>query len=393
MSRLGYWLPRLFVVFLLLLGGWGTAVAKAQAFTSTANPTYGQEVAFQLTGQVSAEVEQVKLFINYAGSATPLSVEVQRFAQDEAGQLVADYDLNPALAELPPFAKVQFWWELKTADAETILVPEETFTYRDDRFEWRTLSEGDVTVYWTGNDAELGQLAWEIVVDSRQTLDNILPPTAVSPLEVYVYPATSDLRAGLRLAGHDWHDGHTDPDLGVLLVTAVNRLTAAADLRQSIPHELTHLRLYQLAPTAALPTWYTEGIALLAEENGGGGDDLLETAVADDAALPLLALCTNFPEEAPESDLALAQSVSLLRYIQAQFGDQALRQLGTAYLSGGGCGAGLTQTMELSLAELNADWLRVQAPQPAWLVFLNQNGLWLLLLLGSFSLLLLLIRK
>ena len=393
MSRLVYWPSGLFIVFLLLLGGWGTAVAQAQSFTSTANPTYGQEVAFQLTGQVPADIEQVELFINYAGSATPLSVDVQRFAQDEAGQLVADYDLNPTLAELPPFAEVQFWWELKTADAETILVPEETFTYRDDRFEWRTLSEGDVTIYWTGNDAELGELAWEIVVDSRQTLDNILPPTAVSPLEVYIYPATSDLRAGLRLAGRDWHEGHTDPDLGVLLVTAVNRLTAAADLRQSIPHELTHLRLHQLAPTATLPIWYGEGIALLAEEDGGGGEDLLQTAVADDTALPLLVLCTNFPEEAPESDLALVQSVSLLRYIQSQFGDQALRQLGTAYLSGAGCEVGLTQTMELSLAELNADWLRALAPQPAWLVFLNQNGLWLLLLLGSFGLLLLLIRK
>jgi hypothetical protein len=175
------------------------------------------------------------------------------------------------------------------------------------------------------------------------------------------------------------------------LVTAVNLLTAEADLNRSIPHELAHLRLHQLAPTIHLPRWYEEGLALIVEENNGEREELVETAVAGDSTLTLLTLCTNFPKEAPE--LALAQSVSLLRYIQAQFGDQALRQLGTVYLSGAGCEAGLSQTLDLSLAELNADWLAVQAPQPAWLTFLSQNVVWLLLLLASFGFLALLLRR
>jgi hypothetical protein len=91
--------------------------------------------------------------------------------------------------------------------------------------------------------------------------------------------------------------------------------------------------------------------------------------------------------------LALAQSRSLLRYIQAQHGDQALRQLGSVYLSGAGCEVGLNQTLDLSLADLNADWLAAQAPQPAWLTFLGQNGIWLLLLLASFSFLGILLRR
>ena len=392
MMRWVRWLTGIFLATFLLLGGWGTAVAQSQPLTSSADPIYGQKVTFRLTGQVTTEIEEIELFVNLAQFATPLSVAVH-FVQDDEGQLVAGYDLDPTLAELPPFAEVRFWWELATAESEIIRVPEETFAYRDDRFEWRELSQEDVTIYWTGNDAELGQLAWEIVVDSRQTLDRLLPPTAVSPLNLYIYPATADLRAGLRLAGRDWQDGHTDPDLGVLLVTAVNSLTAAADLRQSIPHELTHLRLHQLAPSVTLPVWYEEGLALLAEENGVVANDLLETAVANDTTLLLLTLCTNFPEESPESDLAVGQSISLLRYIQAQFGNQALRQLGAVYLSGTDCDAGLTRTLDTSLAELNTDWLRAQAPQPAWLTFLSQNGLWLLLILGSFGLLALQMKR
>ncbi len=390
MNRFLHWLPGL-VVTVLLLGFGKTAVAQTDSLHSSAEVAYGQKITFRLTGQIAAEIEQVELFLNTARAVTPLSVTT-RYTQENT-QLVAGYDLDPALVKLQPFAEVTYWWELTTSDGQTIEVPEARFIYEDNRFDWRVLSNEDIVVHWTGNDNALGQLAWDITADSRQTLDQILPPTAVSPLNLYIYPSTADLRTGLRLAGRDWQDEHTDPDLGVLLVTAVNLLTAEADLSQSIPHELTHLRLYQLAPTVQLPHWYEEGLALFLEGNNSEREELVETAVANDTTLTLLALCTNFPEEAPVSELALAQSVSLLGTIQAQFGDQALRQLGTAYLSGAGCEAGLSQTLDLSLAELNADWLAAQAPQPAWLIFLSQNGIWLLLLLASFGFFALLLRR
>jgi hypothetical protein len=380
----------LFAAVLLLSVG-GTAVAQPQTLDSGVEIAYGQKITFRLIGQFADEVEQIELFINTARAATPLSVAV-RFSQDET-QLMAGYDLDPTLAALDPFAEVTYWWELTTTDGEIFSVPESRFIYEDDRFDWRVLSEEDITVHWTGNDDVLGRLAWEIAVNSRQILDRILPPTAVSPLNLYIYPSTADLRAGLRLAGRDWQDEHTDPTLGVLLVTAVNLLTAEADLSQSIPHEMAHLRLVQSAPAVPLPRWYEEGLALLVEENNGEREELVETAVASDTALTLLTLCTNFPEETPEQELALAQAVSLLGYIQAQFGDQALRQLGAVYLSGADCEAGLSQTLDMSLAELNADWLAAQTPQPAWLTFLSQNSIWVLLLLASFGFLALVLRK
>lgn len=390
MNRFGCLLLGLFAA-VLYLGLGGTAVAQTESLNSRVEVAYGQKATFRLTGQIDAEIEQIELFIHTAHAATPLSVSV-RFTQDPS-QLVAGYDLDPTLANLPPFADVTYWWELVTADGTIFTVPKARFAYADDRFAWRTLSREDIIVHWTGNDDALGRLAWDITAESRQVLDQTLPPTAVSPLNVYIYPSTADLRAGLRLAGRDWQNEHTDPDLGVLLVTAVNLLTAEADLSQSIPHELAHLRLHRLAPTVQLPYWYKEGLALFAEKNNVEGQDLVETAVANDTALTLLTLCTNFPQAEPEKALALAQSRSLLRYIQAQHGDQALRQLGSVYLSGAGCEVGLNQTLDLSLAELNADWLAAQAPQPAWLTFLGQNGIWLLLLLASFGFLAFLLRR
>lgn len=384
------WLSFLFLLACFLLLAGQPALAQS-GFASTAVLAYGQTIAFRLEGEVAGSVEQVVLFLQVVGGERPSSVQVVRVRQT-GRQLVAEVDVDPVEAALPPFADVRFWWELQTAD-QTITVPEASFYYEDNRFAWRELTAGDVTIHWTGNDAALGQAAADIVARSRATLDDILPQTAVSPLNVYIYPATGDLRSGLRLAGRDWQNGHTDPDLGVLLVTAVNPLTAATELSQSIPHELTHLRLHRLAAGGAeLPFWYEEGVALLAE-GSPVGEGVLATAVASDTTLPLLNLCVAFPQEGDEAELALAQSVSLLRTIQAQFGDQALRQLATAYLGGASCEAGLTQTLDMSLTELNVEWLAEVAPQPAWQTFLTQNGLWLLLVLVSFGFMALLLRR
>lgn len=374
-----------------MVSGWGTAAAQTSSFDSSAAVTYGLNVQFFLSGNVASEISQATLFLSSAQFATPLSVDL-RFTQVD-GRLDTSYRLDPSLVNLAPFSEVHYWWELTTAASQTIVVPEKTFIYQDDRFEWRVFSEGDVTVYWTGNEEKFGSLAANITAESRQLLDRILPQTAVSPLNLYIYPDTNVLRAGLRLGGRTWQNGHTDPDLGVLLLTAVNRNTAEADLRRSIPHELAHLRLYQLAPTVQWPIWYEEGIALLAEEDEISGRDLLKAAVSNDTTLPLLALCTAFPATEPDNDLALAESVSLLRYIQAQFGDQALRQLGAVYQSRVGCVEGLEKTLDTSLVELNVDWLHAQQPQPSWLTFLSQNGLWLLLVLGSFGLMALLAKR
>lgn len=392
MKRLFWGLLWLFFLFFLLASGWQTAVAQSEPFTSTAVPTYGQNVAFRLTSSSLTPVERIDLFVQAAGAERPFTIKVVRISQSN-NQLLAEVDVEPARAALPPFAEVRFWWEIQTAVGQTIRVPDQTFTYQDDRFPWRTLVHEDISVFWTGNDAMLGEVALPIVVRSRQLLDNLLPSSIVSPLHVYIYPSTADLRAGLRLGGRDWQEGQTGAELGVLLVTAVNPLTAEADLNQSIPKELANLRLYRQAPDVSLPRWYKLGIGQLAAGESVGLDELVQTAVANDTTLPLLNLCLNYPETEPEASLALGQSVSLLRSIQRQYGDQALRQLGSAYLAGTGCEAGLTQTLGMTLGEINADWLADQEPQPALLAFLGQNSLWLLLLLASFGLFALLLRK
>jgi hypothetical protein len=211
-----------------------------------------------------------------------------------------------------------------------------------------------------------------------------------------MYPTSADLRAALRLTGRDWVGAHADPELGVILVTAVNVRSAATDLGQSLPHEMLHFYLYQNMGENYhnLPTWLNEGLATLAELSPRPTyETVLQTAVADQTTIPFNQLCAGFPSEDEATLRAYAQSVAFVRYIQAQYGNQALRDLIAAYNDGATCQSGVERVLSMSLDELNQAWLHDLQPRPWLAQFWAENSLWFLLLLGGLGITSLLILK
>jgi len=195
------------------------------------------------------------------------------------------------------------------------------------------------------------------------------------------------LRAALRLTGRDWVGAHAHPELGVLLVTAVNSRTAASDLRQSIPHEMVHYNLYQVLGVnyENLPAWFNEGLASLVEPNPNPNYELvLETAVSNQSSIPFSQLCERFPAPEEQAVLAYAQSLSFLEFIQDEYGNSGIQQLIAAYANGGDCDSGVTQALDRSMLDLEQSWLQSQQVRSPMARFFSENGVWLVLLLGSF---------
>jgi hypothetical protein len=244
-------------------------------------------------------------------------------------------------------------------------------------------------IHWTGDDAGLGQLGLDIAIESWPRLTRIVPIADLTNLNIYIYPSSADLRSALRLTGRDWVGAHAHPELGVILVTAVNSRTAAADLRQSIPHELTHYLLYQAAGPnyESIPAWFNEGLATFVEGSSNPSyETILATAVAGQTTIPFSDLCHEFPTFEQRTLLAYAQSASFIRYIQGRFGSQALRDLSAAYADGLSCESGVNHVFGESLADLNQEWLRHEQPRSPFVQFWLNNGFWLLLLTGGFGL-------
>jgi hypothetical protein len=378
-----------FVILLLLLGLVGTAGAQtavSPAFTSEASYTFGQSMTFVLDAAPEtavAEPDSALLFFRSDASANTFTANV---IPDD---LPLTHTVDLTAVRLPPFADVTYWWQVTLADGRQLETPPQTIAYIDDQFAWQTMSEGGITVYWVGDGVTPGRLALDIVAESLPRLRQVLPVPEGVAFDLYLYPTSADLRAALRLTGRDWVGAHAHPELGVLLVTAVNMRTAPTDLRQSIPHEMAHLFLYQATGPNydRLPQWFNEGLATYMEDSPNPAYDLLlREAVDGRTTLPLTELCHAFPGREERALLAYAQSVSVIRYIQARYGNQALRQLVNVFADGADCRTGVERALDLTLDELNRDWLRSLEPRSPLAQFWQDNGLWLLLLLAGFML-------
>ncbi len=389
-------LKRFVVIFLLsllvsfqLLPGYATA--QEPAFTSTAEYEFGQEIRFYLVAEEVTDVTAVTLFLSAPEFPNAMSDSV---TFTEADPLAITHVLDLAQVRLAPFTTVTYWWVLTTSDGGQLAVPEQELPYVDDQFAWQTQRSPIVTVNWTGDDPALGQLAVDIMNESLPAVQEFLPQTETTPMRAYIYPTSADLRAALRLTGRDWVGAHAHPELGVILVTAVNPRTAATDLRQSIPHELVHHLLYQITGTQyeALPHWLGEGLATLAESAPNPAYAVvLETAVANQATIPFNQLCHSFPDSEADALLAYAQSHSLIQFIQANYGNRTLQEMVLAVADGADCDAVVSRTLNQSVDELTQSWLRsMQRHSPFWQFWLD-NGLIFVLLLAGFGMTLLLV--
>jgi hypothetical protein len=358
---------------------------------SQADYDFGQVMRFSLIARGEVDIEGVTLFVRAPELPYTLVAELEF---ERGRQVVVEHHLDLTQVRLPPFAPVTFWWRVTDVAGNTVLIPEQVIEYGDDQFVWQQMAaetaSGPLRVYWTGDEVAIGQVALDVAAEVMPRLAAAIPVAWEEPLRIYVYPSAADLRAALRLTGRDWLGAHAHPELGVILVTASNPRTAVVELRQSIPHELSHLLLYQAtgAGYANVPRWFDEGLATLFETAPNPAFELiLQEAVAAGSTIPFAELCYDFPvnNDANRVTLAYAQSASLVRLIQAEYGNNALNQMVRAFVDGADCQSAVKRVLGMSLTDLNLYWLRSRQLQSPAGEFLRHNALWIALVLAGFA--------
>lgn len=334
---------------------------------------FGQELRFSIDLQNAAKIEKITLSIR-PELASNVYVKNVPFEPGETISVTHSISVNEI--NLKPYSQVNYFWEIQTNEGK-FKIPQESFAYDDDRFEWQRMTQDGITAYWTGAGPFLGQDVLTIVNEALAKLANLLPLEQISPFSIYVYPSSADLRAGLRLADLE-DDSTSHPELGVILVTAVNPQSAVADLSQSVPYELSQLLLYRATANDFnnLPWWITEGLSTIVQtQTNPRYAQLLEEAINSSDTIPVQQLCRKTERVGERALLASAQSNSFVNYVLQRFGEEALRDLVSAYVLGDECETGVSRALGISLLELEEGWLDAQqqpsifSPTP-----LNRSG-------------------
>jgi hypothetical protein len=326
---------------------------------SSVDYEYGSQITFKAEISAPSPATHATLFYRVVGTDETKTIEADLTAGPPQ---IASAEKDLRLTAIPPFSQIAYWWQVDLEDGTSTTTVPTSFDYTDNRFDWQALHGGEVTVHWVTGDTSFGQAVLDIAHGAQGPLERKLLPAGLPALDVYVYPTTEDLQAGLLLGGQSWTGGHAEPSLGVVLVSAAPGSEGILSLERSLPHELTHILLYQRmdGSYANLPSWLNEGLATLAE---GDPDPSYRLALEDASRvgdfIPLVTLCGAFPSTSAAARLAYAESASIVQYLQNVYGVGAINALLDAYQEGSTtCAGGIQRVLERSPDQLQAEWIR-----------------------------------
>jgi hypothetical protein len=317
------------------------------------NYVFGQDITFTGTLQSSTPIQDGILTIKPTNSDS----QIVKFDVAENGAVKILYDL--AERPLQAFTQIEYWYQVTSRNGEKATSPVYSFFYEDNGFTWQRLDTDSVKIAWIPGDLDFGNALQNTTSDSIQAARSILPADFPVPIRIYVYPTAQEMQAAAQLTDIPWAAGHTNPDLGVILISIPPGPDSRAEMERQIPHELMHILEYQVAGTAynQLPVWLQEGLASNAELYPNPEyQRVLQKAVEEDALLPLSVLCTAFPRDLSGALLAYAQSGSFVRFLMQNYGSSTLVNLMQRYSDGMSCEAGIQSALGVNLTQVEARW-------------------------------------
>ena len=317
---------------------------------------FGEQFEFNADLGPITNVSQIQLVFTQEGFSNSTIVPVQF---DSNYHLQAIYVFQPQ-DNIQPFSTISYRYIVTLSSNEQIQSDTFTFDYIDNRKPWKLLEGPNYyQVHWYEGELEFGQSLLDAALNSIEFFKSYLLLPNPEFLDIYVYPSRAQLQEALNITGQPWVAGQATPEMNLVLVSIEPGPLAQLEIDRQIPHEITHVRLYQYLDDryGNLPIWLNEGIASLAEFYPNPDyRSLLKNANEKDDLLSFNSLCDRFPSNKNETSLAYAQSDSFLRFIHKEYGSVGLQKLVDTYAQGHKCEKGTEEALGLTLTELEKDW-------------------------------------
>ncbi len=257
---------------------------------------------------------------------------------------------------LPPGAGITYWWTIEDDSGNKVETSPSVVHFDDLRYNWQSLSDGDLTLFWYEGDDSFAQELMNACQEGLARLTRDIGVYTARPVRIYVYASTSDLR-GAMVFPMEWTGGAAFTEFGII---AIGISPGQVDWgKGALVHELTHLAVHQLifSPYGKLPTWLDEGLAMY---NEGELDPYLQAwlreAVSEDKLISVRTLCSPFSAESEKAYISYAESYSLVEYLLDNYGRGKILALLNLFKQGSTYDEALIKVYGFDIDGLDSRW-------------------------------------
>ncbi len=362
MTRPGMLIAVLFPVLIAVLAAWVGLTAVPQIGAQSADGPVVQGTRFENDWPDSVTASALVDDASDIESATflyailpegALTREAAEIVSGDVTRVSAEFPTRNPMLWIPAGADFEWRWEFVTTDGERFETEPQIWRYEDPRFEWESLTSGDLEVVYYDDRGVAEQMLSEGLL-ALEEISPFLGLDELIPIKVYVWANPSDAREVERIESESFEES---------VITGGTRVLA--DLvhiyqpsRWVVRHELTHVltKLAGEGPYGDLPAWLDEGMATIAEgdwlDRRGGA---LRYAINNDLVLSLRSM--ESPSNIPGYvDIFYGQSAAIVLFLLEEYGTEAMNDLFQIFKEGSSVEDALQTVYGLGRTEVDNAW-------------------------------------
>jgi hypothetical protein len=356
-------MKRLCLLFILILALFAAfpdislAQGNISVISSSAEPCFPDRITFNLEAESSAQIIDIDL--NYRVkkmSLVPVSCRVDvDFTPGRRVATSCTWNME-VTGGLPPGTEIDYWWLIEDDIGQKVETSPHTVKFDDLRYDWRSLTSGQVTIYWYEGDQSFAQELLDAADEALVRLASDIGVSLEQPAKIYIYASSWDLQGAL-VYPQEWTGGVAFTEYGIIAIGISPGNLEWGE--RAIAHELGHLVVHQalFGPYGDLPTWLDEGLAMHAEgELRSDLQEQLDEAVANNTLFSVCSIASSFPANPYEAMLCYAQSYSVVQFLLDNYGRDNILELLAVFKEGSTPDKALLEVYGLDMGGLNDLW-------------------------------------
>ena len=296
-------------------------------------------LSFYIEAESAATINEIRVYVRKLGQSSRTTYRSVEFEPGRAVSGEALFQSKSSNEYIPPGTRLEYHFDIRTADGSSLETPPETITYLNTGLNWQLKSVGLINVYYYRYDSQSEARADAVLQaadDTYALMGPILGVELTEPMTIVVYSNYSHMREALdpgsRVAASQLRIlGKAFSNERALLVDGSNDLWLGDNTVTTAAHEFTHLLVADAAGSAnsQVHTWLNEGLAVYSERRPDSEfDRYIQSAIFGDRVPPLAGLRT-FAGTPDETLRAYAQGHAVVTYMLAAYDQRQMAELFT----------------------------------------------------------------
>ncbi|MFC1934837.1 peptidase MA family metallohydrolase, partial [Chloroflexota bacterium] len=210
------------LITLLLLVLAGSPLAQASnglaVLNNSADVDFPSSITFSLSASSDIAITDIRLHyqvnrMSHAQVTSEIYIEV---IPDAAIDTEWNWDMRMT-GGLPPGSSVNYWWTVQDAANRKVATDMIEIRIDDDNYNWQSLTEGKVTLYWYQGDESFAK---DLMMAAQQALVRLAEFTGAElekSVEIYIYANSRDLQ-GSMIFPQEWTGGVAFTRYGIIAI-------------------------------------------------------------------------------------------------------------------------------------------------------------------------------